>query len=142
MLSRFLARFVLTISLCMLISGSALAQYGGGGGTGGTTGGTTTTTKGYGSSTGIAIGAGAAAAVGIAYFALRNRGTVVGCVEAAEDATSLVNEKDKRTYALVAGNGGALPAGRRVELKGKKSKDQSGRLTFRVTKVARVHGSC
>ncbi len=141
--ARILIRLVLGLLLCAAASGSALGQYGGGGSMGGSTGGVYTAPKGgYSSSTGIAIGAGAAAGAGLAYFALRNHGTMVGCVEASRRGTKLMNEKDKNTYALIAGNDVVLAPGERVALKGKKTKDDSGKLSFKVHKLVKDYGSC
>jgi len=143
MSARNLIRLVLGLSLGAVLSSSALGQYGTGGGMGGSTGGVYTRPKGgYSSSTGIAIGAGAAAGVGLAYLALRHHSTMVGCVEASSDGTKLTNEKDKNTYALIAGNDVGLAPGERVALKGKKTKDDSGKLTFEVHKLVKDYGSC
>jgi hypothetical protein len=141
--ARNLIRLVLGLSLSAVLSGSALGQYGTGGGMGGSNGGVSTAPKGgYSSSTGIAIGAGAADGVGLAYLALHNHGTMVGCVEASSDGTKLMNEKDKNTYALVAGNDAVLAPGERVALKGKRTKDDSGKLSFEVHKLVKDYGSC
>jgi hypothetical protein len=97
---------------------------------------------GYSSSTGIAIGAGAAACAGLAYLALRKHATMVGCVEASTDGSKLMNEKDQKTYALIASNDVVLALGERVVVKGKKTKDDSGKPTFEVHKLVRDYGSC
>src|ERR1700681_2010068 len=57
---------------------------------------------GYHSSTGIAIGAAAAAGVGIAYLVLHNRvtGKVVGCVESS-GSTMLLSDDKNSTYTLI-----------------------------------------
>jgi hypothetical protein len=114
---------------------------GGGASTSGTPG-YTPPKGGYSSSTGIAIGAGAAAGVAVAYLALRNRPTMVGCVEASSDGTKLMNEKDQKTYALIASNDVVLSPGERVALKGKKTEDDSGKLGFEVHKLVKDYGSC
>ena len=140
MSARSLIRPTLGFLLAAAVSGSALAQYGTGGGS---TGGVYTAPKGgYSSSTGIAIGAGAAAGAGLAYFALRKHGTMVGCVETSSDGTNFVNEKDKKTYALIASNDVVLAPGERLALKGKKSQDDSGKLSFKVNKLVKDYGSC
>jgi hypothetical protein len=56
------------------------------------------------------------------------------------DALTLQNEKDKKGYTL-SGDSAALRAGQRVTLKGKKSKDTSGR-SFQVEKLIKDHGAC
>jgi hypothetical protein len=140
-----IVRSILSVPLGLLLGVSAFAQYGGGGGTGtggSTAGGVYTPPKGgYSSSTGIAIGAGAAAAATIGYLALRSRHTIIGCVQPSTDGVKLLNEKDQNTYALVATNV-ALNPGDRVSLRGKKSKDDSGKPTFQVSKLVKDYGTC
>ena len=126
----------------LLFALPSFGQYGGGStGSGGTSGGYTPPKGGYSSSTGIAIGAAAAAGVGITYLALRSRGTMVGCVQPSTDGIKLMSEKDQNTYALLAENV-SLPPGERVSLRGKKSKDDTGKPTFHVTKLVKDYGSC
>ena len=141
---RMLVRFVLTVALAASMSALAFAQYGGGGGGMGSTGTGTSTGRSYGSS-GAAIGAGvgAAAGIGAAYLLMRNRGTIVGCVEpSSAGKMKLMNEKDKNTYALLASNDVMLAPGERVALRGKKTKDSSGEPVFQVQKLAKDYGSC
>ena len=149
MIPRNLLRLALGISLCLAMSTSAFAQYGGGG-TGGTSSGTyTAPSGGYSSGTGIAIGVAAAAGVGILIYALHHRGasqnqaSLVGCTQAGAggEGTTLVNEKDKEAYTLVAGSTDIKP-GERVELTGKKTQDGSGKRTFQVQKLAKDYGPC
>jgi hypothetical protein len=52
-----------------------------------------------------------------------------------------MNEKDQNTYALVATNV-SLPLGQRVALSGKKTKDDSGKPTFTVSKLVKDYGAC
>ena len=134
---------LLVVSLALLLAAPAFAQYGGAGGMGstGSAGGYQPPKGGYSSSTGIAIGAAAAAGVGVTYLALRNHGTIVGCVQPASDGVKLLNEKDRNTYALVASNV-TLNAGERVALRGKKSKTGSGSPSFQVSKIVKDYGSC
>jgi hypothetical protein len=141
-------RPILAASLGVLLAVPALAQYGGGGM--GMGGGTTATGStgvytppkgGYSSSTGIAIGASAAAGATIGYLALRSHRTIVGCVQPSTDGVKLMNEKDQNTYALVASNVPLNP-GDRVALRGKKSKDDSGKPTFEVSKLVKDYGTC
>jgi hypothetical protein len=141
---RILVRLVLALSLAAALSSSALAQMYPGGTTGGgtSTPGYTPPKGGYSSATGIAIGAGVAAGVAVAYLALRNRPAVVGCVEASSDGTKLMNDKDQKTYALIASNGVVLSPGERVALKGKKTTDDAGKLSFEVHKLVKDYGSC
>ena len=137
MLSPLTTRLVVAVSLVFGISATALAQYGGGGGS---SSGGTYSSGGYKSSTGIAIGAGAAAGVAIAYLAL-HKTSVVGCVESSTDGVKLMNEKDRKTYSLAPGSEDLKP-GQRVELKGKKTKESSGKLSFQVQKLAKDYGAC
>jgi hypothetical protein len=143
---RMMFRLMFVLVLGASLAASAFAQYPGTGGSGGsnaTGNGTYTPPKGgYSSSTGIAIGAGAAAGVAVAYLALRAHRTMVGCIEPSADGKKLMNEKDKNTYALVASNDVALDAGERVALRGKKIKDDSGKLSFQVNKLVKDYGSC
>jgi len=140
----------LSVSIGLLLAVPALAQYGGGS-MGGSMGGSTTSSGsngvytapkgGYSSSTAIAIGTGAAAGVTLGYLALRSHRTIVGCIEPSRDGVKLLNEKDQNTYALVAANV-ALNPGDRVALRGKKSKDDSGKPTFEVSKLVKDYGAC
>ena len=130
--SKHAGSFLVTVTI-LLVAAPAFAQYGSAGsmGTTGTSGTYQAPKGGYGSSTGIAIGAAAAAGVGITYLALRNRGTIVGCVQPASDGVKLMNEKDRNTYALLASNL-TLNPGERVALRGKKSKGDAGAPSFQV----------
>lgn len=76
----------------------------------------------------------------ILYFTLR-KPAIVGCVQSTDGASNLMDEKDKRTYALV-GDHLNLKSGERFKLKGKKIKEKDGKLTFRVKKVDHDYGSC
>jgi hypothetical protein len=123
-------RLVSGILVSLLACGSAVAQYGG------------SATPSYGSGAKVAAGVGAAAAgTGILYLALRNKGSVTGCVQGGEDVLNIVDRKNHQTYSLVAG-AADLKAGQLVELKGKKSKDSKGTQIFHVSKVVRNLGGC
>ncbi len=144
MFSRLWAHTLVEILLVALTSVTAFAQYGGG--SGGTTSGSSSGTYtapsgGYSSGATIGIVAGAVAGVVIAYLLLHNRGTLVGCVEKSSNGMKLMNEKDKRTYALESG-ASPLKVGDRMALKGKKSKSKSGAPEFAVTKIAKDYGPC
>jgi hypothetical protein len=138
-------KFTSLVLLLAAGTGSALAQYGGGGMGGTTTGGTYTAPKsGYGSSSGaaIGIGLGAAAGAGLAFWALHNRPSVVGCVQRSEHGNALLNEKDGKTYTLLPGSEVSLSPGERVALKGKKAKDESGNDSFQPVKLVKDYGAC
>jgi hypothetical protein len=143
-LSRRFLRFVLSLSLLLLAAAQASAQYGGGGG--GMTGtpgtpGYTPPSNGYGSGKAIGVGVGAAADAGVLFLVLHHHGTVSGCVQPAEDGLRLVDEKNKKSYVL-ATNALILKPGQRVELKGQKSKADSGAQTFEAKKLVKDLGSC
>lgn len=145
-LSRNLVRLVLASSLALFAAGQAAAQYGGGGGgTGGGGTGTGTYTAppgGYSSAAkGAGIGAGAAAGVGVLFLAMHYHGRVTGCVQPADDGMRLLDEKNKKTYALVPGDVYLKP-GERVLLKGKASKGDGGTQTFTAKKLIKDLGSC
>src|SRR5438445_11522435 len=139
-------RLVLSLSLLLLAAAQASAQYGGGG-----TGGTGTPgTPGYvapgggygGSGKAIGIGVGAAAGgAGVLFLALHHRGVVSGCVQPADDGLRLVDEKNKKSYVL-ATNALLLKPGQRVQLKGQKSKNDSGAQTFEAKKLVKDLGAC
>jgi len=130
----------LPLILGLALAAPAFAQYGSGG-MGGSTGTYTPPKGGYGSNTGIIVGAAAAAGVGVTYLALRHHGTIVGCVEPSSDGAKMMNEKDQNTYALIASNI-ALAPGQRLVLSGKKTKDDSGKPAFQVSKLVKDYGAC
>jgi hypothetical protein len=145
-LTKNLVRLVLASSLALFAAGQAAAQYGGGGGTGGgaTGGGGTYTAPpgGYSSAAkGAGIGAGAAAGVGALFLVMHYHGRVTGCVQPADDGMRLLDEKNKKTYALVPGDVYLKP-GERVLLKGKTSKSDGGAQTFTAKKLIKDLGSC
>jgi hypothetical protein len=98
------------------------------------------TFNGYGSGKAIGIGVGAAVGAGVLFLSLHHRGTVSGCVQPAEDGLRRVDEKNKKSYVL-ATNALLLKAGQRVELKGQKSKADSGAQTFAAKKLVKDLGS-
>jgi hypothetical protein len=133
-----LGKVVSVISLAALLSVPASAQYNGGGGGTSTGGGYTPPKGGYSSSTGIAIGAAAAAGIGLAYLVL-HKTSMVGCVSQSADGLTITNDKNNVSYALETGSQD-LVAGHRVEVKGKKFKAE-GKQAFRVTS-AKDLGAC
>jgi|SRR5579875_1947066 len=139
---------LVVITLAVLL-GAATARsgraqiYGGGMGMGTPGTGVYTPPKGgYKSSTGIAIGVAAAAGIGLAYFVMHRRGTLVGCVEGSSPGSQLIRSKDQKEYAIVASNDVVLTPGDRVALKGKKSKAASGTAGFTVSKLVKDYGPC
>ena len=120
--------------VALLCAASAFAQY---------SGGTMGSTGGYKSSTGIAIGAAAAAGVGIGYLALRHSGGVSGCVESgANGQMQLIGSKASNNYMLLNPTSVTLEPGERVKLKGKKVKGSSGQEVFEVHGLAKDYGPC
>jgi hypothetical protein len=145
--SKGFLRLALSLSLVLLAAVQASAQYGGGGGTPGGTGmpgspGYVAPSGGYGSGKAIGIGVGAAAGgAGLLFLALHHHGVVSGCVQPADDGLRLVDEKNKRSYVL-ATSALILKPGQHVELKGQKSKNESGAQTFEARKLVKDLGSC
>jgi hypothetical protein len=93
----------------------------------------------------VAIIVGAAAVIGVGgyliYRSTHKHASIQGCVASDQNGLSLMNEKDKKTYALT-GDSSALRAGKRVALTGRKTKDAAGKLTFSVLRVSREYGEC
>ena len=137
-------RATLATALILGISNLAVAQYGGGGGMGGgMPGGPTYTSHGSYSNKGAIIGgvaAGAAVIGGLLYWKLHNRAKLQGCVAGGGD--KLVSEKDNQTYSLSNPQNQTLKTGQRVELLGKKAKDDSGEPSFEVHKMSKDLGQC
>lgn len=136
-----ISRFGLPVVVCLVVSLAAWGQYPGGGmgGTTGTGGTYTAPAGGYKASTGIAIGAAAAAAGGIGFLLLHNRGSVKGCVESGANGATLTS--GKTVYTLVGATSDIKP-GERFELKGKASQDKAGHHSFDVRQVAKDLGAC
>ena len=141
---RCVLRATLATALMFGVSTLAVAQYGGGGGMGGGSmpGGPTYTPHGTYSSKGAIIGGvagGAVAGAGLLYWKLHNRAKLQGCV--AGDGDRLVNEKDNQTYSLTSKRE-TLKPGERVELQGKKIKNDLGEPMFGVHKMTKDLGQC
>lgn len=79
--------------------------------------------------------------VGALFLAMHYHGRVTGCVQPADDGMRLLDEKNKKTYALVSGDVYLKP-GERVLLKGKTSKGDGGTQTFTAKKLIKDLGSC
>ena len=90
----------------------------------------------------VAILVGVGAAIGIVvYLVIPKHITIEGCVEAAENSLKLTDVKDNKTYVLESGSFPIKP-GQHVKVKGKKSKDKTGTLRLRVTKIVKDFGPC
>jgi len=136
-------RATLVTALVFGVSNLAVAQYGGGGMGGGMPGSPTYTPHGSYSNKGAIIGgiAGGAALVGgLLYWKHHNRAKLQGCVAGGGD--KLVNEKDNQTYSLSNPQNETLKPGERVEVLGKKAKDDSGEPSFEVHKMSKDLGQC
>jgi hypothetical protein len=145
-------RFVAGISLALLLSGPAFAQYGGGGMGIGTSG---SGMPGYGAPSyhsgkaiGIGVGAAAAAVVGVALYvhhrhnAARSQAShVIGCTQSEINGISLKNENDEQIYLIIS-SGTPLQVGQRVQLTGVVTDQGPGARTFRVQGPIRNYGSC
>jgi hypothetical protein len=141
----YVLRATLATALMFGVSTLAVAQYGGGGGMGGGSmpGSPTYAPHGTYSSKGAIIGgvaAGAAAGAGLLYWKLHNRAKLQGCV--AGDGDRLVNEKDNQTYSLTSTQNETLKPGERVEVQGKKIKNDVGEPMFEVHKMTKDLGQC
>lgn len=142
-------RATLCAGLILALCNLAAAQYGGGGGMGG--GGMGGGTPGsptynphssYGSKAAIIGGVAGGAAVigGLLYLHHHNRAKLQGCV--TDDGDKLVDEKDNQIYNLANNRSESLKSGERVELLGKKTRNQAGEPTFEVAKMKKDLGMC
>lgn len=145
-----MARCAAGVSLILLLGIPLCAQYGGmgggmgGGATGGGTMGTSSASgPGYGANgKAIGIGVGAAvAAIGAVYLVRHHQGPVYGCVTVSpDDRLRILDEKTGQTYSLRASDVD-IKAGERVELKGKRFRDENGVQGLEVKKVQDL-GAC
>ena len=140
---RYALRASIAAALIVDFSSLAVAQYppGGGGGGGGMPP-TYTPHGGYGSKGPAIAGAagGAAALGGLLYWRHHTPAKLEGCV--GGDGDKLVSDKDNQTYSLTNKQGETLKPGERVEVVGKKSKNEAGEPTFEVRKMSKDLGSC
>jgi len=88
----------------------------------------------------IAGAAGGAAALGGFLYWRHTHAKLEGCV--AGDGDRLVGDKDKQTYSLTNKQGETLKPGERVEIVGKRSKNEAGEPTFEVRKTSKDLGPC
>ena len=156
MRSKWLTVAAGVLLVCLAVSGTASAQYGGGGSGGsGSSGSGTSASGGYGSSNGkaigIGVGAAAAAVVSIALYvhhrhnaanAARSQAShLIGCTQSEISGISLKNENDEQIYLIIS-SGNPLKIGQRVELTGVITDQGPGARTFRVQGPIRNYGSC
>jgi hypothetical protein len=73
----------------------------------------------------------------------RRKRTVTGCVASGENVMTVMDEKDKRVYAL-SGNTADIKSGDRVTLQGKKEmpKGANTPLAWEVNKETKDFGAC
>jgi len=128
----------LILALCNL----AAAQYGGGMGVGMPGSPTYNPNRSYGSKGTIIGGVAGGAAVigGLLYWHHHRQAKLQGCV--SEDGDKFVSEKDNQTYNLANNQNESLKSGQRVELLGKKSRNDAGEPTFEVKKLNKDLGMC
>lgn len=140
---RNVLRTNLAIAVMVSLCGLAFGQYGGGGGGGGgMTGSPAYTPRGSYSSKGPAIAGAAAgaAALGGFFYWRHHRAKLEGCVSG--DGDKLLNDSDNTTYSLTNKQSETLKPGERLELRGKKLKNDTGEPAFEVHKVGKDYGSC
>jgi hypothetical protein len=138
---RHIVRSMIAGSLVIAISSLSLAQYGGGTMGAGTANSTYNPNRSYGSKAAIigGVAAGAAVVGGLLYWRHHNRAKLLGCV--AGNGDQLVSEADDKTYRLSNRNAESLETGERVELLGKKLKDDA-EPRFEVNKISKDLGKC
>ena len=70
-----------------------------------------------------------------------SQASILGCIEKADAGTRLKNEKDNKTYGIIA-DAVVLKPGERVELAGNKFKDSDGNLHMDVQTLVNDYGPC
>ena len=88
---------------------------------------------------GAAVGVGAV--IGIVLYLSLHRPSITGCIRSTDNAYTIADQNGQLSYNLVNAPT-ELKAGERVKLQGKKKKDKSGNLTFRVNKIRHDYGPC
>jgi len=88
---------------------------------------------------GAAVGAGAV--IGIVLYLTLHRPSITGCIRAVDSTYTITDQNGRLSYTVV--NAPAeLKTGDRVKLQGKKKKDKSGDLIFRMKKIKHDYGPC
>ena len=136
-------RATLLAGLMLALCNLAAAQYGGGTGSGMPGSPNYNPNRSYGSKGAVIAGvAGGAALIGglLYWHHHNNQAKLQGCV--TQDGDKLVNEKDNQTYNLANHQSESLKSGQRVELLGKKTRNEAGEPTFEVKKMNKDLGMC
>jgi hypothetical protein len=81
---------------------------------------------------GAAVGAGAV--IGIVLYLTLHRPSITGCIRSADSTYTITDQNSQLSYTVVNAATGLKP-GERVKLQGKKKKDKSGNLTFRMKTI-------
>jgi hypothetical protein len=131
--SKYLWCGVLIVALSLALSPRAEAQSGGG------------KIVSNGTIAGVIVGV-VAAVVIVAYVVIHEsskKRSITGCVTPAENGMSLMDEKDKRFYAL-SGNTTDIKAGDRMTLRGKefKPKDAGKPVVWETKTISKDLGVC
>lgn len=66
----------------------------------------------------------------------------LAAVQSSKGTSSLIDEKDTRTYVLVSDHVALPKSGERFKLQGKKINGPDGKYTFNVKKVGKDYGPC
>ena len=88
---------------------------------------------------GAAVAAGAV--IGVVLYLSLHRPSITGCIRSADNAYTITDQNGQLSYTVVNSATGLKP-GERVKLQGKKKKDKSGNLTFRMKKIKHDYGPC
>lgn len=88
---------------------------------------------------GAAVGAGAV--IGIVLYLTLHRPSITGCIRSGDGTYTITDQNGQVSYAVVNADAGLKP-GERVKLQGKKKKDKSGNLTFRMKRIKHDYGPC
>ena len=88
---------------------------------------------------GAAVGAGTV--IGVVLYLSLHRPSITGCIRSADNAYTITDQHGQLSYTVVNAATGLKP-GERVKLQGKKKKDKSGNLTFRMKKIKHDYGPC
>jgi hypothetical protein len=125
-------RGVLVVALCVVLAAPARAQSGGKIGYGGPVVGPI-----------VAVAVALVVVIVVVVHESTKKRTITGCVNSGETGMSVMDEKDKRIYAL-SGNTTDIKPGDRVTLRGKKVNPNGANkpLTWKVSMETKDFGAC